>query len=366
MDVAVLGGGPGAYAAAADLTRAGHRVRLWRRAAAELERVAQAGGLAIAGAPAPARARPAQLTADLGEAVRGAEVVLVAVPAPAHEDLAKRLAPHLEDHQVVLLAPGTLGALVVARELARAGGRRPLALAEAATLPYVARRTGPAEVVVAARALRLPTGVFPATRAAAVLERLRQLYPAVVPAADVLDAALLNPGPVVHPALLLLEAAALDRGADTPPAALTPTARRLVDAVDAERVAARRGLGYGAPHYEAATLLDAARAADGLYDAAGAYLAHGAGSAALSLEHRWVTEDAALGLALLESAARTAGVESPATTGLLLVFGALLGRPLGGRGRALEALGLGDFLLREIRALLAEGWDSPLWTRALR
>lgn len=31
MEIAVLGGGHGAYAAAADLTEQGHRVRLWRR-----------------------------------------------------------------------------------------------------------------------------------------------------------------------------------------------------------------------------------------------------------------------------------------------------------------------------------------------
>src|SRR2546425_11688882 len=50
---------------------------------------------------------------------------------------------------------------------------------------------------------------------------------------------------------------------------------------------------------------------------------------------RYVPEDAVLGLALLESAARAAGAVPPAVTGLLLVYGALLGRELSGRGRAL-------------------------------
>ncbi len=31
MEIAVLGGGNGAYAAAADLAEQGHRIRLWRR-----------------------------------------------------------------------------------------------------------------------------------------------------------------------------------------------------------------------------------------------------------------------------------------------------------------------------------------------
>ncbi|MGZ5133457.1 MAG: glycerol-3-phosphate dehydrogenase, partial [Caldimonas sp.] len=40
MKVAVLGGGHGCYAAAADLAEAGHEVRLWRRDAAALAAVA--------------------------------------------------------------------------------------------------------------------------------------------------------------------------------------------------------------------------------------------------------------------------------------------------------------------------------------
>ena len=37
MKVAVLGGGHGCYAAAADLSEQGHEVRLWRRDTAQLQ-----------------------------------------------------------------------------------------------------------------------------------------------------------------------------------------------------------------------------------------------------------------------------------------------------------------------------------------
>ena len=43
MKIAVLGGGHGCYAAAADLSEAGHEVRLWRRDAAALAPVQQGG-----------------------------------------------------------------------------------------------------------------------------------------------------------------------------------------------------------------------------------------------------------------------------------------------------------------------------------
>jgi opine dehydrogenase len=73
-----------------------------------------------------------------------------------------------------------------------------------------------------------------------------------------------------------------------------------------------------------------------------------------------------LGLSLLESAGRAAGVATPATTGLLLVFGALLGRELSGGGRALEHLGLGDLSRREIRVFLEEGWASQIWRKVVQ
>jgi len=47
MKIAVLGGGHGAYAAAADLTLSGHEVRLWRRDGAALAPVLAEGGIRL-------------------------------------------------------------------------------------------------------------------------------------------------------------------------------------------------------------------------------------------------------------------------------------------------------------------------------
>jgi len=369
MKIAVLGGGNGGHAVAADLALAGHTVRLWRRDAASLEPVRQAGGVTLVAEGTSAKAVLASVTADLVEAVTGADVIVVATPATAHEDIARRLGAHLTERQVVLLTPGTFGAYVMAREIARAGARMPLAFAETGTLPYLARVTGPSEVKAPVRAANLPTGVFPAARSKDVLTTVSQLYPVVRPCADVLDAALTNAGPVIHPPLVLLNAAAIDRGRlDIHAGGTTVSAQRLIDAVDAERLAARAGWGYPAPHYELATYYDERRAAEGLYGAgARAKLeASGLWNETLTLEHRYVTEDAALGLSLLESAARTVTLDSPAISGLLLVFGTLIGRRLSGQGRDLAHLGLGDLLLREVRELLHDGWTSHLWRRAIK
>jgi len=367
--VAVLGASHGGLTAAADLTLAGHVVRWWSRSPDTLAAVRAAAGLTLVSNGDRRLVRPALATGDLGEAVTGAEVIVIPLPATSHDDLAIRLGPHLTERQVVLLTPGTLGAYALAREIARRGGRLPLAFAETATLPYLTRKTGPSEVRVAARAVNLPVGVFPAARREAALARIAPLYPAIRPCEDALDVALDNAGPVTHPPLVLLNAGAVDGGRfDAHVEGTTKTVRRLIDAVDAERVATRQAWGYAGPHYEHAMYHDAARAAEGFYgaDARDRVAASGIVDGAVGLEHRYVTEDVALGLALFESAARTAAVDTPAITALLGIFGVLLGQKLDGGGRALEHLGLGDFSRREIRAFLAEGWESPHWARAIR
>jgi opine dehydrogenase len=369
MNVAVLGGSNGAFAAAADLALAGHAVRLWRRDHATLEPLRAAGGITLRAEERQGLAKLERMTSDLGQALDGADVVLLALPATAHEELARELGPRLTDTQIVLLTPGTFGTYVLAREIARASGRMPLAFAETGTLPYLARKTGPADVAVPVRAVNLPVGVFPAVRTAPVVERLRQLYPTLRPCVDVLDAALTNAGTVLHPALVLLNAGAIDAGQfDIHAAGTTASPRTLIDAVDGERVDARKGWGYPAPHYELATYYDEARAAEGLYGAGAKakLIASGLWSETLTYDHRYVTEDVALGLPLFDSAARTVGVATPASTGLLLLFGVLLGRKLLGRGRALENHGLGDFPIRQIRELMQNGWMSALWPQAVK
>jgi opine dehydrogenase len=233
----------------------------------------------------------------------------------------------------------------MARVITRAGGRLPRAFVETGTFPYRARLTGPAQVEITRRAASLPVGVFPAAQSTA-LAAAREAFPTARPSIDVLDAALTDGAPVLHPALVLANLGAIDQGRDID---LTASARRLVEAVDAERGAARAGWGYPALAY-------ALVANEGGVNLDGP----------VSLDHRYVAEDVALGLTLLESAARTVGAETVACSGLLLVFSALLGRPLSGRGRALEHLGLGDLALREIREVLHAGWISSLWRQVVR
>ncbi|MDH4324369.1 MAG: glycerol-3-phosphate dehydrogenase, partial [Betaproteobacteria bacterium] len=173
MRVAVLGGGNGAHAAIADLTERGHEVRHWRRDAAALR-----AKINLKDAIGMREVRIAKPCADIGEAVRGAELVFMPDPAFTQADNARRLAPHLADGQVVFLAPGTFGSYVMAKAVRDAGNRSRFAMAETGTLPWLTRKHGPDTTAITARATRLPTGVFPARLNDDAFALLQRLFPA--------------------------------------------------------------------------------------------------------------------------------------------------------------------------------------------
>jgi opine dehydrogenase len=349
MRIAVLGGGNGASAAAADLTEKGHEVRWWRRNAAALR-----ARILLKDADGEREVAIAQPCADLGDAVRGAELVFMPDPAFTQEDNATRLAPHLAQGQVVFLAPGTFGSYIIGKPFKG----KDVAFAETGTLPWLTRKHGAEAVAITTRATRLPTGVFPAKKSAEALERIRQLFP-VEPVEDALSAALMNAGPIIHPPLILMNAGPLEHFErwDIHKEGTQPAIRRVTDALDAERIAARVALGYAAPHFP---LADHYRA-DGeewMYGRRVHKKLTDSGDwreRIVLTGHRYMLEDVACGLAFLVSVCEWAGVACPVARGLLALGSAVLARDLRATGRTLENLGLAKLNPQQMRSLLKEG-----------
>jgi opine dehydrogenase len=356
MRIAVLGGGHGSYAAAADLSDQGHEVRLWRRDAAALEPVRAAGSIGLIDHAGRRRVPIALATADIGEAVRDAELLLMPSPAIAQDDIADAVAPHLSDGQVAFLPPGTFGSVTMARRVRAAGSRADVLWAETGTLPYLARTRAADEVAITIRAVRLPTGVYPARRADEAIAVIRRAYPSVMPCGDALSGALMNAGPIIHPPLILMNAAPLEFNEryDIHLEGTQPSVRAVTDVLDLERIAVREALGWGAPHFP---LRDHYTSDRWMYgDAHKRLTDSGDWREHIDLHaHRYMTEDTVLGLAFLASCARRAGVEAPVANGLLAVAGAILGRDLRHGPRTLEALGLAALTPAQLRERLHEG-----------
>ncbi len=356
MRIAVLGGGHGCYAAAADLSEQNHEVRLWRRDAAALGPIAESRAIRLKDIAGTRSVAIAHITADIGEAVRGAELILIPSPAIAQEDIARAMAPHLSDGQVVFLPPGTFGSVVMDRVVRAAGSRARVTWAETGTLPYLARKHGPDEVAITIRAVRLPTGVYPANRSDEALACIAQAYPSVLPCGDALSGALMNAGPIIHPPLVVMNAAPLQgfERWDIHNEGTQPVVRAVTDRLDAERIAVREALGYGAPHFPLADHYTSDRWMYG--DAHKRLVDSGDWREHIDLyKHRYVTEDIVLGLAFLASVARWAGCDAPIAHGLLAITGGFLGRDLRQGPRTLEAMGFASLSRDALAQRLREG-----------
>ncbi|MGE5157309.1 MAG: NAD/NADP octopine/nopaline dehydrogenase family protein [Gemmatimonas sp.] len=364
MRIAVLGGGNGSFAAAGDFALQGHAVRLWRRDARQVTAHRAAGSRVLVKDSKGRHETQLELvTADMGDAAREAELILCPAPAFAQADIARLLAPHLRDGQIVFLPPATFGSVIFASAMRDAGNRAEVSFAETGTLPWLTRKHGPFEVAITIRAKRLPVGVFPLRAADHAIDVIGRAFPDVIePCGDALSGALMNAGPIIHPPLIIMNAGPIEHFErwDIHKEGTQSAIRRVTDALDGERIAVRQALGYGAPHFPLAHH----------YAKEGEIWMYGRGShdrltdsgdwreRIVLTEHRYMREDLQLGLSFLVSVAELAGVAAPLAKSFLAIGGAICGEDSLRTGRTLESLGLGGMTRCELQRLLREGFSG--------
>jgi opine dehydrogenase len=362
LKIAVLGGGNGSFAAAGDFALQGHEVRLWRRDPAQVAEHRAAGSrIVVKDVNGRHDVRLALVTTDIADAVRGTELILCPAPAFAQPDIARLIAPHLADGQVVFLPPATFGSMIFAKAAHDAGNRARIGFAETGTLPWLTRKHGPFEVAITIRAKRLPVGVFPLDAAGHALDVIGHAFPGVIESCgDALSGALMNAGPIIHPPLIVMNAGPIEHFErwDIHKEGTQGSIRRVTDALDAERIAVREGLGYGGPHFPLAHH----------YASEGEQWMYGRGShdhltdsgdwreRIVLTEHRYMREDLRLGLSFLVSVAELTGVATPLARAFLAIGGAICGEDFSANGRTLADLGLGHLDRSALQRLLREGF----------
>ena len=360
MQIAVLGGGNGSHAAAVDLSANGHEVRFWRRNADQAAALRDRGNrMILKDFKGERDVTISQVTDDIAIALDGAALIVCPAPAFAQRDIARQMAPHLRDGQVVFLPPGSFGSVIMAQEIAAAGNKADVTFAEAGTLPYLTRMHGPDTIAITTRATRLPSGIFPTRNSAQALSILKQAYPAVEDAGDALSGALMNAGPIIHPPLIIMNAGPIEHFDhwDIHNEGTQPAIRRVTDQLDSERMGLRDHLGYGPPHFPLADHYDP-EAPEWMYGNAAHEHLVDSGDWRENLvltEHRYMREDIAVGLAFLVSVANWAGVPTPVATGLLAIGSAICGEDFLKTGRILQQTGLSDLSVDRVQALLRNG-----------
>ena len=113
---AVLGAGHGGLALAGHLAKMGFPVNLWNRTASRVELLQPRGAIESEGV-VEGGGRVRLATTDLKDAIAEVDVIMVAVPANAHQDVARALASLVEDGQIIVLNPGRTGGALEVRNI---------------------------------------------------------------------------------------------------------------------------------------------------------------------------------------------------------------------------------------------------------
>src|SRR6188768_2249239 len=358
MRVAVLGAGNGGVATAFDFAQHGHEVSLCATPefGTNVVAVNEAGGIYASGdleGFAPIR----YSGHDHGEALEGAELVVLVAPTYGIEPHAKAAASYLTEVKSVLICPGSCaGAIAFKRAAGLELDDTRILVGETSTLPYAVRVTEPGVIKVF---LKLTTGVFTAALPRSGTDRLyhlvKDVWPAVEKAGSVFQTTLQNGNPVIHPAVTLLNAALLERtggGFLFYEEGVTEGVGRMIEAVDTERLAIAAALGVSILSEPAIGVHQGYMLEENYstgYSKAPGFLGI---SAQPQLDHRYLTEDVGYGLCFLSDLAARLGVPTPSIDALITIASTVLARDFRSEAvRTISSLGLDGLSPEELAAI---------------
>lgn len=359
--IAVLGAGDGGQACAACLSLAGYEVNLYNRGVDRLKPILESGGIQVTGAK-EGFAKLNKITTDIKEAIEDVSLIIIAVPAFAHKHLAETCIPHLEDGQIVTYVGKGGGTLVFAQTLKSLGAKKSIILGETNTLPYASKSIGSAQVRVGI----LKKGGFlaaalPAKNTRKLVNVLKEIYPIVVPATNVLETLLTDFNAIDHVAALIPNVGHV--GNSTGEYLLfkdgvTPSVGRVIQAVDRERLAIMKVLGLNQTPYEEwlfkQGFIDTIEST--VYEAIKKSTLKGAIPCGPSImQHRFITEDVPYGLVTMASLGDMLGVPTTVIKSLITLASAMNQVDYWKEGRTVEKLGISGLNVDELHKFVMEG-----------
>jgi opine dehydrogenase len=359
MRVCILGAGSIAFGMAAALAEGGHRPVLWSPSGRSTAELAKGEPLVATGAvEASAPLHVASICAD---AVGGADAVVVALPGYGHKAVMEDAAPHLASGQPVIVSShASFGALYLSRLLAARGVSLPIVVW--GTTVVTGRKQSGTHVHVATVRQKVDLATVPQGRVEAGHALCTALFgDRFVQRDGLLAIALSNLNPQNHLGIALCNVTRMERGEDWGQGEnVTPSVGRLIEALDAERLAIAEALGLPVRtvrehfslsfHVPMGTVSEMNQAM---------HAAGRGGKGPTTLETRYVLEDVPFGLVPTQALGRL--VDRPALLheAGTRIFSALYGRDLSLDNDLLPEIGLGDLSIGQLRNLARDGFWRP-------
>lgn len=393
VPIAVIGGGAVGKTFACDCVLGGNTdVRLYGRhiftGLTEEER--QTLPLTIWGPQKNARnyrregsARPHLITDQLNLAMKGAKIVIVALPSSAHPSLFAQLIPYLEDGMIVHIMPDNYGALRLRKMMRDASCKKKVVIGGWNLPPFGARLKGKVgadaySLRMVNRFLSVTGAAFPYTDQAAFMESIRSLAAfdcllennGVSSGDTILDADFSNLNAVLHIPTTILGVGVMENWGTIYGTAnefsifchaMCPTISKVQKQFYDEEIAVAKALGVSIQEFDeewfynresilAATYLDK-KSCSSFHDPC----PHQLGIGPPSIRHRFITEDVPMSAIVVHHFGRLAGVPTLLIDAFATIAGAMVGQDFFAKGTTLADIGLDDVSATDIRKVLVSG-----------
>lgn len=363
LKITLLGIGNGGFAAAADLSLAGHQVTIYvgPKYKDRVKELFETKIITLTGVGRTGEAKIYKVTSDLKEALKDVDVILPVIPAYTQVAFAKEIAPYIQKGHKIILAPGsTGGALVVAKTLHELGKLQGVMIGEYHTLPYATRKTGPTSVNVLLKCNKLFFAAFPAKYNDEMYQIAKQIFPAAELVSSVLETSLNNGNPISHPAPVVLNAGKIENSKGEHyhyKDGISRSVARVLEKMLAERKAIFNKFGYSVmDSKEKLYSLGYAPKRDTLYECYRDSEVFRKIKGPKDLDSRYLTEDTPYSLVALASIADLVGVDTPVMDSVITLASALKDENYWETGRGVKDLGIENMSIDEIKEFLYEGY----------
>ena len=344
----ILGAGSSGMATAAYFTLNGCSVTLCDTVeqAIDFEIIRKQNGIILRGGSGKTGCvLPEKMTNDFAEALEGADRIVICTSAGRHKEIAGIIAPLAKSGQIFLLSPGNFGAFLLRKELDRLG-KQDVIVAELCGNFWACRRTAPGEVLIAMPLKEGTIAALPAKDTQRVIDSFREIM-ALKAGKNVLEVSLNSPNVISHVAGAVLNATQVERKAEAFAFfqdGLSETVIQTFIQLEAERAAVMKKLGlsvYAASSEGLMRKLMDPECPPALHHFRGL-------DGPSSFAHRYVSEDAACGVAMIVSIGRAYGVPTPLTGAYLTIAESINQEDYLRNGRTLEAFGLDGLTAEEL------------------
>ncbi|KAI1369849.1 putative NAD/NADP octopine/nopaline dehydrogenase [Xylaria arbuscula] len=356
--LSIVGAGNCGCAFAADLENRGIRVLLYAHPnhSSNVDAIARNGFLDSIGA-VTGRFYPTVST-DMEEALQFSNVVIIAVPSYAQNDILSELEKYDVSNHIIIAASGNFFCLVASRRI------RARYLLETSASPYGSRVVGGKQneqqridswygINIFGFKTVMPIGSLPADIDAGLRGEINTIFPGALQWCDnVIETAFYNFNGVLHPVTAIMNTGWIEHSKGDfyfYQEGMTPSVTKIMQAIDNERVAIASE--YGA---QVASCLKQMNAYYGLNHgslnefAKGSALHSTMKLCPTSMQHRYLAEDLPYVLVPWYELGLKAGKQSPFIRSLILWSSMINNIDYLETGRNLKALGLSNYPLDEI------------------